>query len=70
MREKGEKAINNPRTKERRTKKMTKKKKINQGTQLHKKKTKKTLSFRNQMKIAIPNKKKSTKTSSSGISKN
>ena len=70
MREKGERVINNPRTKERRIRKMTKKKKINQGTQLHKKKTKKTLSFRNQMKIAIPNKNKSTKTSSSGILKN
>ena len=70
MREKGERVINNPRTKERRIRKMTKKKKINQETQLHKKKTKKTLSFPNQMKIAIPNKNKSTKTSSSGILKN
>jgi len=56
LRKRGE--IYKLKTKEKRIKKMTKKKKINQETQLHKKKMKKTLSFPNQMKIAIPNKKK------------
>ena len=56
MKERGE--INKLRTKGKKIKKMKKKKKINQGTQLLKKKTKKTLSFLNQMKIAIPNRKK------------